>query len=80
MKGKGKGQGQQQGPGWASPNPGKGKGKGPKGSWNPSKGAWGKGRKGAYGLDDDWSKGYSGYNFGYEDTALFSLAQESASE
>ena len=80
MKGMGKGQGQQQGPGWGSPNPCKGKGKGPKGSWNPGKGAWGKGGKGAYGLEDDWSEGYCGYNFSYEDTALLSLAREAASE
>ena len=80
MQDKGKGQDQPQGPGWGFPNPGKGKGKGPKGSWNPGKGAWAKGAKGTYGLGDDWSEGYSGYKFGYEDTALFSLAREAADE
>ena len=39
----------------------------------------GKGGKGAYGLENDWSGGYSGYNFSYEDTALFALAQRAAS-
>ena len=50
------------------------------GFWNPGKGAWGKVAKGTYGLEDDWSEGYSGYNSGYEDTALFSLAREAADE
>ena len=55
---------------------GKGKGKGKKGAWP---GAWGKGGKGAYSCEDDWSQGYSGYSF---DTPLFlnSLAQEAAGE
>ena len=74
MKGKGKGQGFPQTPGWGNPNPLKGKGKGNKGSWNPGKGAWGKGGKGAYSLEDDWSEGYSGYAYGYEDITLLSLA------
>ncbi len=57
------------------PSPYKGKGKGNKGSWNPGKGAWGKGGKGAYGLEDDWSEGYSGYAYGFEDVTLLSLAE-----
>lgn len=57
-------------------SPDKGKGKGKKGSW---KGAWGKGGKGAYSVEDDWSVGYSSYSF---DTPLFlnTQAQEAASE
>ena len=74
MKAKGKGNGFPQGfpqpPGWETPNPSKEKGKGNKGSWSSGKGAWGKGGKGAYGLEDDWSEGYSGYAYGYEDTTL----------
>ena len=88
MKGKGKGQGQAQSPGWGNPNNPKGKGKGQtsfqKGAWTPIKGGWGKGGKGAYGLEDDWSEGYSGYAFpqGYivEDTALFQFAREAQNE
>ena len=76
MKGKGKGQGFQQTPAWGNPNPFKGKGKGNKGAWSPGKGALGKGGKGAYGLEDDLSEGFSGYAYGYEDTTLLSLAQE----
>ena len=74
MKGKGKGKSFPPLPGWEMPSPYKGKGKGNKGSWNPGKGAWGKGGKGAYGLEDDWSEGYSGYAYGHEDMPLFSLA------
>ncbi len=59
MKGKGKGQEGMPPPGW---NPFKGKGKGNKGAWSPGTGAWGKGGKGAYGLEDDWSEGFSGYS------------------
>ena len=87
MKGKGKGQGQQQSPGWGNPNASKGKGKGQylfqKGAWTPGKGGWGKG-KSAYGLEDDWSEGYSGYSFqqgyGVEDTALFQITREAKNE
>ena len=77
MKGKGKGPGQQQSPAWGSPNPGKGKGKGPKGSWNPGKGAWG---KGAYGLSTEWGEDNSGYEYGNEDYALFSMLENCAHE
>ena len=45
------------------------------GSWNPGKGAWGKGGKGAYGLEHDWSVGCSGYAYGFEDVTLFPLAE-----
>ena len=77
MKGKGKGQGFQQTPVWGNPNPFKGKGKGNKGAWSPGKGAWGKGGKGAYGLDDDWSEGFSGYSYGFHgDIEALSLSQE----
>ena len=38
------------------------------------------GGKGSYGLEDDWSEGYSGYAFGYEGTTLVSLAQEAMKE
>ena len=41
------------------------------------KGAWGKGGKGAYGLKDDWSEGFSGYSYGYYgDIEALSLSQE----
>ena len=57
--------------------PYKGKGKGNKGAWSPGKGAWGKGGKGAYGLEDDWSEGFSGYTYGYYgDIEALSLSQE----
>ena len=63
----GKCQGQQQSKGWGNPSANKGKDKGAtrfhKGSSTPSKGGWGKGGKGANGLEDDWSEGYSGYKF-----------------
>ena len=75
MKGKGKGLSAPQGPTWGTPNLGKGKAKGNKGYWNPGKGAWGKGEKGAYNLMDDYSQGWSGYSF--EDHTLLSLQQES---
>ena len=77
---KGKGKGATGDSGWGFPNPGKGKAKGTKCSWNPGKGAWGKGAEGAYSVEDDWSAGYSGYNF--EDIPLFlnSLAQEAGDE
>ena len=74
MKGKGKGQSTQQGPAWGNPNPGKGKPKGNKGYWSPGKGFGGKGEKGAYHFMDDYSQGWSGYNF--DDNALLSLQQE----
>ena len=76
MKGKGKGKCVPQPPGWEMPSPYKAKGKGNLGSRNPGKGAWGKGGKGAYGLEDDWSEGYSGYAYGFEDVTLLSLAKE----
>ena len=75
MKGKGKGKSFPQLPGWETLSPYKGKGKGNKGSWNPGKGAWGKGGKGAYGLEDDWSEGYSGYAYGFEEITLLPLAE-----
>jgi hypothetical protein len=54
-----------------------GKGRGIKGSWTPGKGAWGKGGKGIYGFEDDWSEGYGGYAFGpYGDIEALSLSQE----
>ncbi len=76
-----KGQGSPQAPGWGNPRPSKGKGKGNKGSWNLGKGAWGKGGKGAYGLEDDWSEGYSGYAYGfYGDIEALSLSQAAIKE
>ena len=55
----------------------------PEGILDPSKGGWGKGGKGAFGLEDDWSEGLSGYNWqqGYsaDATALFQLAREAQS-
>ena len=59
-----------------------GKCKGQKGSWNSSKGGGGMGGKGTNALEDDWSEGWSGYSYGYEDyedTALYQLAQEAQS-
>ena len=50
------------------------------------KGAWGKGGKGAYSVEDDWSSGVNGYNFGpypgHEDIHMFlnTLAQEATGD
>ena len=82
MKGKGKGYELSQGPGWVPPYPSKGKGKGNKGAWGPGKGSYGKGGKGVYGFEDEWSEGVSGCQFGQSDTPLWytDLAGEAASE
>ena len=71
MKGKGKGYELPQGPAWAPPYPSKGKGKGNKWTWGPAKGSYGKGGKGVYGFEDEWSEGFSGYQFGQADTPLW---------
>ena len=46
------------------------------GLWGGGKGTWGKGGKGSYAMEDEWSYGLSGYS--YEDVPLFlnSLTQE----
>ena len=82
MKGKGKGYDLAQGPGWPPSVPNKGKGKGNKGMWGPAKGSYGKGGKGIYGFEDDWTEGGSGYQFGHGDTPLWytDLAAEAVSE